>query len=603
MSKYLLCLIVLAGVLAALSVQADIRKMDQSSLVSIFTNANLQDMADNRLVADKLSTWSKPLSQADVAAIKDFAAKCEHDDWQLYTLSQRLLRKNGLVPPISDTLEKAEGILMPLVVTKGYNTNCADQVNQMVALGESVIPVLKDVLSYPREENRKIVAIRTLVKFGDAKSIEILKSSLAIKNVSIMNEVISGLLSINHDDAAMDEMAAMIAKLDQFQQERAVRIVSETEIPVSSKMRFYSHYDAFTPYGKGAVLRSLGKIESKDSFEQLSAIFLKETNNGFAADQLTHMTGFDPCPVFLSAFKAGQMEPELIMGAAIRGCKDAVPYLEDLKTGKKESYVKSLPTLAAAALARLGKDTGKNTDLVIAALKDPKPDYYVYKAAGLLNDDAIAHLLMEQLNAATASKETYDLAGNILQALGSSSNTTAAKLLRDNINSLPTAIWDKVGDALVNLGTSIGDNAVKADGEGLKGTMYYTSIEYWAAAFPGQTPAIVKAKADAIEFLKKTPSLFPKLFSQNRYGQTVQGYNRYAVELAVEAWTPKATPIFEQLIRTDQSKIQVYDPETKTRTEHYRLREELAKLLTEKTGKVYTYVDCDGKTKKPGDPL
>ena len=64
-------------------------------------------------------------------------------------------------------------------------------------------------------------------------------------------------------------------------------------------------------------------------------------------------------------------------------------------------------------------------------------------------------------------------------------------------------------------------------------------------------------------------------------------------------WNPELVPVVEELIRTDEYKVTHHTDHGVF--PHYAGRSAFARLLTEKTGREYTFVDVDGTVRKGGE--
>ena len=582
------------------------------SLVDVLKNLESNDWQARANAFKALSGWDKPLSGDEVEAVKSYMARQEHKDWRAHYLAAKLLRANGQLPMPGKAVGKAEEILAPLNPSKGINSNAEEAARQLAALGAEVVPLLGDVLEYPNspDESRIVAAARALGILGGKDAAGLLIGALKTKTGWLSGEMICALMNISSDDATIDDVAKVVAGRNEFDQEFIIRSFEKPEIALRARMRLYSHFDDFKSYGRNSVVRGLGKVANEDAFKRLTGILLKEsgTTADIAARQLAGMKSFDPCPAYVGAFEAGKASRELIICAAIRGCTGAIPYLERIKISAYQDMKADLPLVATGALARLGKDYEKNAEEVRAALG--KDEFGSYPAAALLTDDATVRMMGAKLidyagkdNLTIKSgSHAYGMGQTIvIYLLGQMPNRLAAKTLMADLDVLPVSVWNKVGDALESLGSEIKVDSIASDGAGLKAVIYYCGIEYWSMTPKPNDPKIAEARSTAAAFLKQHPALFRKLFAENLGSFPSWGSKSYTLTLARDAWTPQATPVFEDIVKTDKNVIRYAGAGGGPQVSVYRVRAQLAKLLQDKTGRPYTYVDADGVTRNAGE--
>ena len=582
------------------------------SLVDVLKNLESSDWQAQANAFKALSGWDKPLSGDEVEAVKSYMARQEHKDWRAHYLAAKLLRANGQLPMPGKAVGKAEEILAPLNPSKGIDSNADEAAGQLAALGADVVPLLGDVLAYPNspDESRIVAAARALGILDGKDAAGLLIGALKTKIGWMAGELICALMKISSDDAIVDDVAKVIAAQREIDQEFTIRNFEKPEIALRARMRLYSHFDDFKSYGRNSVVRGLGKVANKDAFKRLTGILLKEsgTTADIAARQLAGMKSFDPCPAYVDAFDAGKVSRELIICAAIRGCTGAIPYLERVKISAYQDMKADLPLVATGALARLGKDYEKNAEEVRAALG--KDEFGSYPAAALLTDDATVRVMGAKLidyagkdNLTIKSgSHAYGMGQTIvIYLLGQMPNRLAANTLMDDLGVLPVSIWSNVSDALESLGSELNDDSIASDGAGLKAVIYYCGIGYWQMAPKRDDPEIAKARSTAAAFLKLRPALFKKLFAESMYEYADWGGKSFIVTLAGDAWTPQATPVFEDIIKTDKNVMRYTKTGSGNQLSHYRVREQMAKVLQEKTGRPYTYVDVDGVTRNAGE--
>jgi hypothetical protein len=241
----------------------------------------------------------------------------------------------------------------------------------------------------------------------------------------------------------------------------------------------------------------------------------------------------------------------------------------------------------------------QNTVIVKTAISQADQDSYMVDTAGaILCDETIVKLVIAK---AKTKNKTYE----IIHYPGWVRNPVMAKVLRETVESFPISSWRHIGETLEELGMDLKDEETRSYGAGLQAVIEYVGLE-GAACFPQRdNPVFIERENKAVAFMKKNPQLFKKLFSEtlsppgNDFGLSFERFNTYTVALARLAWTPELTTIIEDIIKTDQTKF-VDSPEG---IEHYWVRQSLAQLLQQKTGKPYTYVDVDGKIKNAWDEI
>lgn len=307
-----------------------------------------------------LDNWDQPLGHEDAETLLKFAEERDQQ-WRIHYAAVQLLRRNHILKKPSEKVAKAEELL--LNIRGWYDPETS---NQLAELGPEIIPLLKDLLNCdaPYEQN---VALPAIGEMEGNEAIEALRWILEQKHSAMaVGKAVPALLEKENDDVTIDWLVKIVSARDKFNQSCYIRAVQDASVPNSAKMRFYSHYDEFSDDGKQAAIRALGALGTKEAFDQLSAILIE--NRGDTTLQLAKMNTFDPSPVFVGAFEAGQVTSNLMMFSAIRGCKETIPYLEKIKTTEYQYMKKNFPVVAAAALARLGKDVEQNTVIVKTAI-------------------------------------------------------------------------------------------------------------------------------------------------------------------------------------------------------------------------------------------
>lgn len=608
--RLILSLAVVVCLLALVPACADDATQAPNSLVDVLKIAGQgNSVTDRDKVVASLTERTEPLSDAETEAVREFVATQEHRDWLFHYLGLRLLRANSKAPAVGDSVDKTEQLLIKLNPTKGDPPGFDLAVTEIAKLSPEVLPLLRDTLRYTayKDEARHRAAARALTVIGGRDAQVALIDALSNNRGLSVRELLLSLFKLNSDNAAVDEVAGVLVIKNGGDQESAIRTLGTLDVPARVRLRLYSHYDSFKEYGKYAVIRGLCDLATPEATDQLKRIVLSEKGGvlDFAVDRLTELRSFDPCPVFLEAFKQGKTGKSLISGAAVRGCKDAIPFIETAKAATYYYSEVDTPLIATAALARLGKDTEKNSKIVREALA--KDERGSYRAAGLLTDEATIELMFGKLKGfegdgsrrIESGTNVYFIDRNmIIGTLGGMHNPLAARMLIEGLPTIPINEWRQVGTALQRLGEDLGNEGIRQDGIGLESLIGFLSLEYSSMVPDMKSPRIVADKTNAVAFLRKHPALFLDVFREPiERNMAVLARGNQPLTLAREAWTPEATPFLEEIMRTD-TRASVY---INASGRHYSLRADLAKLLQEKTGKPYTYTDADGTVRKAGE--
>jgi hypothetical protein len=321
--------LLLSSLLAVHACGQDIPR--EGSLTSVLELWKPRDYGQNLRIIEALNTWTKPLGNDEVTALRKYAEEKEGKLWKLHFSAMQLLRKNGLLKQPTGNTRMAEELLAR---ADTYRDN-PELVDQLAAFGPEIIPLLRDVFTCDGQSEH-IVAIRALRKIGGKPAVETLTYALKRENAgSVAGEFVPALLALGNDDAAVDSIAKLITSKQGFAQSHAVRAMQEAGVPNQAKMQFYSHFSEFGSDGKDAVIRALSSLGTKEAFAQLSAILLNRTGNTqLATLQLAEMEASDPGGVFEDIFKAGDITEQLMMCSAIRGCTVVIPYLQKVRSTK-----------------------------------------------------------------------------------------------------------------------------------------------------------------------------------------------------------------------------------------------------------------------------
>lgn len=587
---------------AACGFAADTAKSD-TSLINALNRCKSMDRSYWSTACAVMEQWDKPLTADERTAVREFAAKTDKVDWLAHYRAVDLLLRNreGWMPSLA--VCNSEAALASLRTTKGISDSVDIIAIQIAAYGNAVVPFLQDVLSYSFRNNSEYqrTAIRALGRIGTPEAIDILLSNVGERNYNT-REAITALLNAKNDDATVDFLAKRITTLDDItEQENMIFLVRSLSIPVTAKRRLYSHYDQFSNNGKRGVIRALGSIGDKTSFDELGTILMKENGslNGETAIQMASVKNCDPGRYFENALKAGKRSEGLMLSIGNCNCKALSPYLQKIVT-ESNTPSAAVQTCAAGALCKLGVDYENNAKIVRAALNSSDQSYWAIQTAALLNDDETVKLVASKILVKTISNGQIEFSDNYaLSTLGKMRNKLAAKLMQDQITKLPTHTWRQIADSLKQLGTDLGDKALLETAIGLLAAYSYNNLDFMQCIAPSMEPEIKANLEAAAPFLKKNPKLIGLLFDDHSENMPDMG-RIHLIELSDLAWTPKLTPILKKVIQTNTSKCQLLTGPGRSII-HYDVRQRLAQLLQKKTGKSYTYIDADGQTKNAED--
>jgi HEAT repeat protein len=344
----------------------------------------------------------------------------------------------------------------------------------------------------------------------------------------------------------------------------------------------------------------LARIGGEQAGQVLSRVLLESRNAKLvelAADGLGKTKEYDAMPTLIRASKMSNMPAAPVARAmGTINDKQAVPALEDMVARDNLSQTDRL--WIAASLARLGKDYEHNAAIIRSALPDS------LEQAKWLSDPetakAVAALAEEDKNALEAAQT--------LEAIGTKEALEKAlEMLSGLIDP------EKPGDAerLQKVASSAARLAKKL---GSPKESYYSDIAViarevprWFGMYQQQRPRA--EAASGFEAAKRLPALARKLWiaeatrrldlaAKQQEPNWESEIDDSALRSIEDIFAPELTPVLERIAK--ESRAVVTSHGKYQFVKFYNVRGLAAKILSEKTGQPYTFVDVDGGTHPGG---
>ena len=479
-----------------------------------------------------LQSWSRPLSKNDISMLEGFVEETKHDDWMLNYSARFLLRRN--VPDryaVSPKVEKAEELFAKMGTGKVPDGAYNKYIEEIVAVGNDVVVLLLDLLEYRGQEDyhRKDIAIKVLGELDDDRVVPMLRNEIAKeKHRNHLEQELLAILKHDSSDEIADYVARVIAGQESdFDQGYVISFLSLSELSNRAQMRLYAHYEEFRGYGKGNVIRGLGRIGDKAAFDELVDILQKENYGDafrFAAYELRGLKNYNASAVFLEMLKKAPDHAcsSLIQPLAERCYLEAIPVLEQriMRAGNDADGMRCR-IWAAAALCRLGKDYEKNAAIVRGYLRkddDPNtPDGTPYSAAGWLHDDETIDILISKIASEKPNKGVLKWAIN---ALGQIGDKKGLPVLGEALTRVSLDTFVDVGNAIAAIGRKNEDQELVADGEKVQTVARY--LKNLGGQQQGSEAASLEAKQrrheheQVIVWLRQHAEVIPNIVEQSR---------------------------------------------------------------------------------------
>jgi hypothetical protein len=396
--------------------------------------------------------------------------------------------------------------------------------------------------------------------------------------------------------------------LDDFEQERLVYEVSAVPrevIPLDVKTAFYrmallgdAEVEPLGRYGAPRAADMLGQVGGVQAGVMLSAILFRTPNSGTAetaARALGTIEDYDAVPSLVEALgMPGAREDAIAQALGTIADARAIPALKQAARGERLDEQDRL--WIAAALARLGQDYAENAAIIRAAL--PRS----LEQAGWLRDDESIRAIGAFVGQGIGSVDQAALA---LERIGT---TDALEILADKIElgvvSEP-AVVREVAEAAQRIAERLDDSSQVrwAQVATVAGAVRdsFAMMQRIAPMPRENRPPAVMATEPALARRLWIAEANRILDVAAREEGTAYRITDSAV-LAIEPlFASELVPTFERISKEDREAASIQTVHGFAR--HYHVRSLAARILTERTGRPYTFVDVDGRTHPGGwDP-
>jgi HEAT repeat protein len=492
----------------------------------------------------------------------------------------------------------------------------------LAKLGREAVDDLSWVLQFNSEWDRRRVniAMEALGEIGGDHAAVVLRQYIEKQarvpekgrpaKSSPLREALLALLKADPNETAVKEVIVSCQQLDSFVQEYLVHDVarvSSERISPEIKMVFYksallgsAEIKPLDRYGARAAAQFLGQMGGPQAGEILSTalttLTLPEPKEA-AIRALGTIKDYDALPTLAKASKLARTPKGAIARAmGTIGDARAVPALQEMV----DRYpLRDWDRLwVAAALARLGADYEDNARLIRDALPE------AMEPATWLHDDESIRVIATFLH---AGEPMAQRAMSTLEAIGT-----------DNaLNALTGRIDVETISDTMSLQQLSGVAARMAEKLGRPSAKYWTSVTTTSGAIRGwfivtqirqPSPEQRPSFAGVIQNLALARKVWIAEANHRldlaAIGE-VQPYQysipRAALLGAEAIYDPQFVPTLERMTREGDF---AGDFRGKDRVvKHYATRSLAAKILTDKTGRVHTFVDANGRTHPGGwDP-
>ena len=371
----------------------------------------------------------------------------------------------------------------------------------------------------------------------------------------------------------------------------------------------------------------VGGIGGKRTGEILSKALLKSSDIDTAiaiAEALGAIRDYDAVPTLIEASKLTNV-PKDAVAYALGGIRDerAVPALRDLM--RSDNLTKDERLWVAAALARMGADYGDNARLIREALPES-----LDQAKWLQDKEtvtAIATFVKAGESPARPRRhEPYMRQGRFSHVPGPFSLSEYAIYIltsvgtHDALEALTSRVdIEKIDDldhvfrvstAAAHMAERLGDSSkerwatVAALAQVVRASVTFT-VAFTQAQGPVVRPDEIDQKH--VKIVENDPALARRMWlaGVNRRLSHADGppadrpdVPGRAVRLAELIFSPELIPALERLAKESKTTEEIHAK--RSIVEYYNVRSLAAKVLAEKTGQAYTFVDVDGRTHPGG---
>ena len=492
----------------------------------------------------------------------------------------------------------------------------------LVKLGSQAVEDLEWSLRFKRspDRGRKMLALDALGEIGGASAAKILRQYIRRLSDSrkpnrqsqrssdyLLRRAMLALLKADPTTGTAGQVAEFSQTMNGSYREHLMRDVlrcTPDKIPTQTTVLLYetvllAHKHAGTSGldTSSITAQLLADVGGRQAGTVLSRVLLgpdHATIRRAAARALGTIKGYDPVPTLIEASRMPRMPVDVIAEAmGRRNDRRATSALQDM--AGREQLSRHARLWIAAALARLGTDYDRNAAMVRQALPASLDQ------AKWLGDT-------ETINAVAVLVETEGYAGQhaiaTLEAIGSEEAFEALRKSVDLERAIAPRRLHQLSTATARMAEKLGHDSRD----------YYAGISTVTEAVPGwfeihQQPQPLPWDRSSYEAVENSPALARKLWATEAYRRLdlaakkgKEGWESNITEQALWAvekiFAPELVPVLERIVRESRARVQFHGKYSMVY--FYRVRSIAAKILTERTGRQYTFVDVDGRTHPGG---
>ena len=505
-----------------------------------------------------------------------------------------------------------EAIFDRIVIGKIPNGHYDHLAQKIAVFGNEAFDVCAEMLKRNEHKDRlrKGLAIKALALINDSRALRLLKeTALKEQNRGHLQLEILAVLTLDPTLEQADWSVQTIAsQSNSFDQGYIVQFLCGSSIPAELKLKICSHIDSYQRYGKHAVLRALPQLEKEPAaFDLLKKEVLKHDGDTFAvaAREMARLTEHDPRPVLVRALEESLkrqklIDRQLVLAIGQAKCEDAIPLLEKRfsKLSDANMHERSLRVAIAGTLCRLSHLYDYHAEIVRDALVDKKFSDFssaAYDVIAWLGDEKTIQILCAQLLENPTRK--------VIEKLGEIGSPLAIQSLIEAFCQVPAPeILSSIARALRAIAEKSSSDKTKALAENIRRTaVYFDDFMTPHQRVNRHTPEENRENfSAAVVFVKQHGNVGVTLITKHS-SYCLGPFDHFRFLRLIEStWQNSYVPALEKLIETDKH-TSSHSTRSGKSVPHYYLRSQVAALLAEKTGREYTYIDADGKTRKGGE--
>jgi HEAT repeat protein len=489
----------------------------------------------------------------------------------------------------------------------------------LAKLGREAVADLSWALQFESrwDRDRLKVAVEALGEIGGEQAAEALRRYVAQQSRvpererrnkrTPLRATLLALLKADPNETTVAEVARSRWLLDSFEEEYflgdTARVPPE-KIPGEIKIAFYEsilldNTETSTLVRPGASVAAalLGRMGGRQAGEILRTALLSPPVAGrkdAAARALGTIQDYDAVPALMEAAALADSPKGAIAWAlGMIADRRAIPALRDM--AGREGLYEPERFWIAAALARLDVDYAQNAGLIRQALPQ------ALEQARWLHDEESIRAIATFV---PAGGYTTELAIAALEAIGTDRALNALTGRIDLGTATDPMHLEQLSRAAARMAQRLGHPSagywagVTATAQAVQGWFVVSQV-----ARPSPEPE------SSLALVLRHPDLARRIWivEANRRLDLAAAGNAGSLDHAISTdalsgaeamYGPELVPTLERIIRESDAAVDFGGKDRVVR--HYYVRSQAARILTDKTGQVYTFVDADGRTRPGG---